>query len=226
MDVWSDFDAKDDHAGLMDGIYRYQKHIYDVTRKYYLLGRDRMIGNLDLHAEGTVLEVGCGTGRNLIVAGKSWPQARLFGFDISTEMLSTAGRNIAIRLPGKAICLAQADACNFSPVAQFGISGFDRIFISYSLSMIPDWKLAAERALMAVNPGGALHIVDFGDQAGLPFWFRGLLRRWLAVFHVSPRLDMPELLNELASKRGAELTFKPLYRGYAWSAVLKVPDDR
>ena len=28
-------------AALMDRIYRRQRHVYDVTRKYYLLGRDR-----------------------------------------------------------------------------------------------------------------------------------------------------------------------------------------
>ena len=27
----------------MDGVYRYQRHVYDLTRKYYLLGRDRLI---------------------------------------------------------------------------------------------------------------------------------------------------------------------------------------
>ncbi|RUV53463.1 SAM-dependent methyltransferase, partial [Mesorhizobium sp. M5C.F.Ca.IN.020.14.1.1] len=31
------------HAELMDGVYRWQRHIYDLTRKYYLLGRDRLI---------------------------------------------------------------------------------------------------------------------------------------------------------------------------------------
>ena len=27
-----------DHGRLMDGTYRWQRHIYDITRKYYLLG--------------------------------------------------------------------------------------------------------------------------------------------------------------------------------------------
>ena len=30
----------------MDRIYRHQRHIYDPTRKYYLLGRDRLIDGL------------------------------------------------------------------------------------------------------------------------------------------------------------------------------------
>ena len=35
--------ASGDHGALMDDVYRYQRLIYDVTRKYYLLGRDEMI---------------------------------------------------------------------------------------------------------------------------------------------------------------------------------------
>ncbi len=38
------------HAELMDGVYRYQRHVYDLTRKYYLLGRDRLIDGLDVAA--------------------------------------------------------------------------------------------------------------------------------------------------------------------------------
>ena len=46
----------------------------------------------------------------------------------------------------------------------FGRDGFDRIFISYSLSMIPPWRRTVVAALDALAPGGSLHIVDFGEQ--------------------------------------------------------------
>ena len=58
-------------AARMDAIYRGQRHIYDVTRRYYLLGRDGLIADLDVPAGGTVLEIGCGTGRNLIAVGRA-----------------------------------------------------------------------------------------------------------------------------------------------------------
>ena len=64
------------HAALMDGVYRGQRHIYDLTRKYYLLGRDRMIDELQPPVGGHVLEIGCGTGRNLIAAARCWPGAQ------------------------------------------------------------------------------------------------------------------------------------------------------
>ncbi|WP_333781826.1 class I SAM-dependent methyltransferase [Sphingomonas sp. CV7422] len=65
-----------DHAGRMDRIYGGQRHIYDLTRKYYLFGRDRLIRQLDLGMGGTLIEIGCGTGRNLIRAARQWPAAR------------------------------------------------------------------------------------------------------------------------------------------------------
>lgn len=85
--------ADEAHASLMDRMYRHQRHIYDITRKYYLLGRDRTISGLDVPKGGTLLEVGCGTGRNLLLASRKFPEARLFGLDISAEMLLTASEN-------------------------------------------------------------------------------------------------------------------------------------
>ncbi len=60
----------------MDRIYRHQRHIYDLTRKYYLLGRDALIRDLAPVPGDTVLEIGCGTGRNLILAARRYPDAR------------------------------------------------------------------------------------------------------------------------------------------------------
>ncbi|MGO8141192.1 class I SAM-dependent methyltransferase, partial [Rhizobium leguminosarum] len=75
--------------------YRYQRHIYDRTRKYYLLGRDSTIRNLDVPECGTLLEVGCGTGRNMAFAYRHFPTAKLFGLDISQEMLISARKTFA-----------------------------------------------------------------------------------------------------------------------------------
>lgn len=194
------------HADLMDNVYRGQRHIYDATRKYFLFGRDRLIAGLDLAPGETLLEVGCGTGRNLDLAGQRWPGARLHGLDISSEML----RSAQARLGSKAV-LVQGDACGFTP-ALFGQSGFNRVMISFALSMIPDWEMALARAYSAVAPGGALHIVDFGDGAGLPGLARKALWAWLAHFHVTPRLELPQ-------KAGGQMSRGPL--GYYQMLVVK-----
>ena len=53
-------------AERMERMYRWQRHVYDLSRKYYLWGRDRLVAELDLGATETLLEVGCGTARNLV----------------------------------------------------------------------------------------------------------------------------------------------------------------
>jgi S-adenosylmethionine-diacylgycerolhomoserine-N-methlytransferase len=206
------------HAKKMDQVYRYQRYIYDLTRKYYLLGRDRAILKLHVPDNGNLLEVACGTGRNLICAQKLYPNSHLFGLDISAEMLAQAGRNFRGRPRQPELRIA--DACAFT-AADFGQEGFDRILISYALSMIPDWEKAVACALKSLNPGGSLHIVDFGQQEQLPRRFHRVLHRWLARFHVAPRPNMRVVLARQADAANAKLKFMPLYRGYAWHAILQ-----
>ena len=204
-----------DHKGLMDGVYRYQRHIYDLTRKYYLLGRDGLIADLDVPAGGAVLEIGCGTGRNLIAVGKAWPRAALYGVDISEAMLATARGCVAKAGIGDRVTLAQGDACGFDAQALFGRASFDRVFISYALSMIPDWEAALRQAARCVAPGGRLEIVDFGQQERLPGLWRRALFGWLEAFHVSPRAGLHVAIERLAQDVGGVAQSRPLYRGYA-----------
>lgn len=203
------------HGRLMDGVYRRQRHIYDLSRKYYLLGRDGLIADLAPPVGGAVLEIGCGTGRNLIAVGRAWPRAQLYGVDISQAMLETARASAARAGMADRVKLAQGDACAFDAEAVFGRMTFERVFISYALSMIPDWRAALAHAARHVAPGGRLEIVDFGQQEGLPNLWRRALFGWLARFHVSPRADLAGALKVLASDMGGFPHSRTLYRGYA-----------
>ncbi len=64
-----------EHAERMDQMYRYQRHIYDLTRKYYLLGRDRTIEALQIPQHGSLLEVGCGTGPQSASGASPFPHS-------------------------------------------------------------------------------------------------------------------------------------------------------
>ena len=210
-----------DAAVRMDRQYRWQRHIYDLTRMPYLLGRDQLIAELRPPSGACVLEIGCGTGRNLIRIARSYPDVKCFGIDVSSVMLATARRSIAAAGLESRVRLAQADAVTADPALWFGRASFDRIMISYALSMIPPWRQALAHAVSLLGPQGALCLVDFGDQAALPSWFRALLFRWLAWFHVSPRLDLRRELAQLAHTAALELRVRDLYRGYACFAELK-----
>jgi S-adenosylmethionine-diacylgycerolhomoserine-N-methlytransferase len=215
-----------EHAVLMDGVYRYQRHIYDLTRKYYLLGRDQMLDALAAPTGGTVLELGCGTGRNLLAAAKRYPDARYYGIDISPQMLETARGNINRAAHARKIIVAEGDATDFDCQALFGFDKADRVFISYAVSMIPSWQQAIAAALKATKPGGSVHIVDFGQQAGLPPAFRRLLMAWLARFHVTPRADLFDAAKLAAAGEGAHVEARTLFRDYARIVVITRANGR
>jgi S-adenosylmethionine-diacylgycerolhomoserine-N-methlytransferase len=206
----------------MNRMYRRQRHIYDGTRRYYLLGRDQLIARLRPAAGASVLEIGCGTGRNLVLAARRYPDARFFGVDISTEMLTSAISAISRGGLSHRIRVAHGDGAAFDPAALFGVPSFDHVMICYSLSMIPDWHRVLDVAAGRLKPGGCLHIVDFGNQEGLPAMARALLRSWLKMFDVTPRDDLELVLRRLAGTSDAELRFERPFRGYAQTAVLKL----
>jgi S-adenosylmethionine-diacylgycerolhomoserine-N-methlytransferase len=193
----------------MDSIYRSQRHIYDATRKYYLFGRDQMIAGLDLPSGGSVLEIGCGTGRNLALIAKRWRGARLFGLDISAEMLKSASAKL-----GADATLAQGDATEFDAFDLFGLAQFDRIVLSFATSMIPEWVAALTQASALLAPGGSLHLVDFGDMSGIPAPLRAILKAWLTQFHVTPRLDLPDRAARLATRHRLKLRTRRGLGGY------------
>ncbi len=204
----------DDIRLRMDRMYRPQKYLYDVTRKYYLLGRDRLIGELDARPGQSVLDIGCGTGRNLALIGRRYPATRLFGLDAAAPMLELAGRRLqraAVRAS-----LARGVAEELDPLALFGERhGFDHVTISYCLSMVDDPEAAVRAAAGVLLPGGTLHIVDFGDMAKLPGWFRKAMVGWLARFHVRHKPVVEPTLRALADTDGGTVQTIEIARRYA-----------
>ncbi len=209
-----------DPGRAMDRIYRKQRHIYDATRKFYLLGRDQLISDLGPGTGDTVLELGCGTGRNLIQAARQYPRARFYGVDVSTEMLDSAMAAVARAGLEQRIHLAQGDAARFDPKRAFGVERFDRIFISYAVSMIAGWQSVIDHAAGTLEAGGTLHVLDFGQQDDLPGIFRSTLFAWLRQFHVTPRHDLRRTMEVVAARRGKSARFRKLYRGYSYYGVL------
>jgi S-adenosylmethionine-diacylgycerolhomoserine-N-methlytransferase len=222
-------------TALMNRIYRRQRHIYDLTRRFFLLGRNRLIADLAPGPGDAVLEIGCGTGRNLILAARRYPQAQFFGIDVSTHMLTSAIEAIERAGLESRVRVAHADATAFHPRLVFGQQRFERIMISYSLSMIPGWQGVLDVALSLLAKGGRLAIVDFGRQERLPATFRALLRAWLALFHVKPADSLEAELAARAARdhsvnaragrspesRIAKLTVERPCRGYVIYAVVE-----
>ena len=214
-----------EQAVAMDRMYRLTRHIYDLTRAYYLLGRDRMLTKVATGPNTGTVEVGCGTARNLIKLARRPAPGLLYGLDASHEMLETAAASIARSSVGAGwrapIVLRQGLAEELDARKMFGREElFDTIFFSYCLSMVPTWPGALEAALANLRPGGTLLIVDFWDQQDLPGWFAAGLKKWLALFHVHYRPEVHEALVELGRSGRVDVTFEAVARRYAYIATL------
>lgn len=210
-------------AERMDRHYRYQRYIYDATRTHYLIGRRHLIADLKPAQGETVLEIGCGTAWNLIRTAKRYPDARIYGVDVSNAMLDTARASIRKQGLAGRITVAQADATNFQAIDVLDRAQFDRVFFSYALSMIPGWRQALALGAGHVAPGGRLHIVDFGQCERLPTAFKQGLFAFLDHYTVTPRADLEDEVRRVAASRGFEVEFSRLHRGYTDYAVLSRP---
>lgn len=173
-----------DQSARMEQYYRLHAKIYDATRWSFLFGRKALIQTLAAVAQpARILEVGCGTGKNLVTLAQTFPQASLTGLDISESMLKIARK----RLDALPIQVDLQHMAYERPLQT--TDGYDLILFSYSLSMMnPDWQQVLCCAQSDLAAGGLIAVVDFHNSAW-PFF-----KRWMGVNHV--RLDghlLPEL---------------------------------
>jgi S-adenosylmethionine-diacylgycerolhomoserine-N-methlytransferase len=199
-------DQREQHRAL-ERYYRLHAGIYDLTRWSFLRGREALVRwAADRLTPNCILEVGCGTGKNLAHLGRLFPQADLWGLDLSGAMLAVAGK----KLRQLADRLTLVQAAYDRPVAAERL--FDLVIFSYALSMFnPGWEKALEAASRNLALGGAIGVVDFHDSNSPIF------KHWLALNHV--RLD-GHLLPGLKSRFPRHEAFnRPAYAGL-WSYFL------
>jgi len=138
--------------------YRFQSKIYDATRWLFLFGRTTVIDELAKAGRDPrhIVEIGCGTGRNLAVLARRFSAAKITGIDLSEEMLCIARRKLGIF--GDRIALQHRVHSSVLDEPA------DAVLFSYSLSMMnPGWQTALASAVRGLTAGGVLAVVDFHD---------------------------------------------------------------
>ncbi len=211
-----------DPVQKMNRMYRWTRHIYDMSRRYYLLGRDEMLDQIADLPGGSVLEIGCGTARNLRILDEQAPQHTLYGLDASLSMLATARSELEKAGCTRRITLGHGLAQELNPEQNLRTEGpFDVIFFSYVLSMIPSWRAALHEALTHLSPDGRLYLVDFWDQAHLPNWTADALQQWLSLFDVCPRPAVPKTLRQLDHTPNVDCRVEAVAYRYAYRGRLQ-----
>lgn len=180
----------------LQAFYTPQAEQYDSFRERLLLGRNELIGLLSPPLGAYVVELGGGTGRNLLYFGERLQTfARVEIVDLCPALLEQARRREFSN-----VALIEADATDYQPQ-----QAVDCVYFSYSLTMIPDWQRAIDNALNMLKPGGTLGVVDFyvsarksksGEVRHGPF-ARLFWPRWFAHDGVHPT---PKHLAYLRSK--------------------------
>jgi S-adenosylmethionine-diacylgycerolhomoserine-N-methlytransferase len=192
----------------VESYYRWQSMIYDATRWSFLFGRSSLIDQVARLAEPKrILEVGCGTGRNLAELARRLPQAHLTGLDVSADMLALTEKKLVGQAPRVTLVKQRYDT-------PLNGSGFDVVLCSYALSMFnPGWEEAVECAMADLAPGGLFALVDFhGSRFS---WFR----RWMAMNHV--RME-GHLLPGLETRFGTVVNERRPAYGGIWEWILYV----
>jgi S-adenosylmethionine-diacylgycerolhomoserine-N-methlytransferase len=176
--------------------YRWHAPIYDATRWAFLFGRARLIETAFEIAKPQpkrILELGCGTGKNLLHLARRFPHAEIIGCDLSEAMLARAQANVKRKLSAAEqarVSLSNADV-TATPLQ------FDLIVCSYVMSMTGDQMAPLlARLHRCLTPTGRFAIVDF-DQTRWS-WFA----RWMRRNHV--RMD-GSLARTLAQLGRAEI---------------------
>jgi S-adenosylmethionine-diacylgycerolhomoserine-N-methlytransferase len=209
-------------AGMrMDRMYRHQRHIYDVTRKFYLLGRDGLLDALPRAPGTAICELGCGTGRNLVQLARRATATRLFGIDVSRAMLAQAARTLDRNGLADRVRLAASGISELDPAAIFGVAEFDAVYLSYVLSMVPGWQECVAAALRILRPGGMLAIVDFADQSSASALRRRALLAWLALFDVHPSAAIEAGLTAIAAAHDPHPMHHSIAGGYAYRLIFR-----
>lgn len=161
----------DDVTQKYDGASRHYDRLMDVVfgrmldlEKY----RERTIGRIGDLDGATVLDVGCGTGRNFPYLVRSvGEEGRVVGIDCSPGMLSEARRRV--REHGwRNTDLILGDAVKLEGVPQ----PVDAVMSAWCYGTVYDLAAALNRAVDVLKPGGTLAIISFVKSRPERGWLR------------------------------------------------------
>lgn len=120
--------------------------------------------------EGTLLEVGVGTG---VALPRYAPHLTITGIDLSPDMLRKARERLRARKLRNIAGLYEMDASEL----RFDDASFDTVVAMYVMTVVPDPVKVLAELERVCKPGGEVVIVNhFAQDHGV----RGMIERWMA----------------------------------------------
>jgi len=156
--------------------------------------RAKAADRLELRPGQHVLEIGCGTGRNLPFLSRAvGPLGRVYGVDLSPGMLARA-RELCQRNDWRNVELIEGDAAQYRAPAPL-----DGVMFGLSYNTMPHHLTVLREAWDQLRPGGRLVIMDaklppgLGGRLVLPFGLWLMKRTMLGNPLIKPWEDLARL---------------------------------
>jgi demethylmenaquinone methyltransferase/2-methoxy-6-polyprenyl-1,4-benzoquinol methylase len=164
--------------------------------------RHKAVERLQLKPGSRVLEIGCGTGRNLpFLRAQVGPAGTVFGVDLSSGMLAKA-RDLCIENAWSNIQLLQQDAIEFAAPEPL-----DGVMFGLSYNTMPHHLAVLHHAWNLLRPGGRLVVMDaklppgMGGRLVLPFSLWLMKRTMLGNPLIKPWEDVERLAGSVEMKQ-------------------------
>jgi ubiquinone/menaquinone biosynthesis C-methylase UbiE len=126
-----------------------QRLIFEPVQKTVL-----ELARAEVPEPGTILDVGCGTGRLLRAAAEEFPAAKIEGVDAAQEMVRYAQGLVAA---GSSITIRQGTAEHLP----FADAQFDLVFSTMTFHHWADQRAGAAEVARVLKPGGRWLLADF-----------------------------------------------------------------
>jgi S-adenosylmethionine-diacylgycerolhomoserine-N-methlytransferase len=186
----------------MDAYYSVHARIYEATRWTFLFGRKTLVETIKEHFVPSnqqlhLLEIGCGTGYNLKLLLRHFPNWRFTGLDISEQM---------IKIAKKAFTKDEVQLIQAAYGADRLLLKPNICYLSYCLTMVnPGYKNIIRQAHADLPVGGIIAVVDFHSTRFR--WFA----KWMRINHVRMEGQVVDAL--LPRFKTLHLEVKPAYFG-------------
>ena len=136
---------------------------------------NKAIADIGIRRDDTILDLGCGTGRNILLMNKyTGDNSLLIGMDISEDMEKQFEENT--------ISVSNIRFINKRIDQLFELEQkFDKVFISFVIHGFPHEirKIIIKNAYNNLKPGGTFNILDFAefDMTKMPFHHRFVFKK-------------------------------------------------
>jgi len=153
----------------------YDKVMNIASFGFYKMFIQKAIKDLEVKSTDKILDLGCGTGRNILLMNKYVSDKSLLtGLDISEDMEKHFNRNCK--------SFSNINFINKRIDQPFELEQkFDKIFISFVIHGFPHEirKIIVENAYNNLKPGGTFNILDFAefDMDKMPFHHRMIFKK-------------------------------------------------